>query len=85
AGIPVIAIEGNHDKRSADHEHSWLRSLSRWGYLILLEPDNIAGKIQYRQWDENERRGGYIDIGRARIFGSHWYGDTSRMAIPLIA
>ncbi|MCV4684441.1 hypothetical protein OFB94_32670, partial [Escherichia coli] len=40
---------------------------------------------QYRQWDENERRGGYIDIDRARIFGSHWYGDTSRMAIPLIA
>jgi DNA repair exonuclease SbcCD nuclease subunit len=31
AGIPVIAIEGNHDQKHTDNEFSWLRSLSRWG------------------------------------------------------
>lgn len=85
AGIPVIAIEGNHDKRAADIEHSWLRSLSRWGFLILLEPETAGGEIIYRQWDPELRRGGYVDIAGARIFGSHWYGDSSRMAIPMLA
>ncbi|MER3430128.1 MAG: hypothetical protein C4324_03620 [Blastocatellia bacterium] len=85
AGIPVVAIEGNHDKRSADNEYSWLRSLSRWGFLILLEPETERGRIIYRQWDHELRRGGYLDIGAARIFGSHWYGDSSRMATAMLA
>src|SRR3712207_1355281 len=38
AAIPVIAIEGNHDQRDAVSSHSWMRSLSSWGLLKLLEP-----------------------------------------------
>src|SRR2546423_6130163 len=38
AGIPVVAIEGNHDQREAISDFSWLRSLSQWGFLYLLEP-----------------------------------------------
>src|SRR5919199_1465160 len=38
AGIPVVAIEGNHDQRDAVSEHSWMRSLSEWGFIKLLEP-----------------------------------------------
>src|SRR5215213_2959601 len=38
AGIPVVAIEGNHDQRDAVSDHSWMRSLSEWGFLKLLEP-----------------------------------------------
>jgi DNA repair exonuclease SbcCD nuclease subunit len=33
-------------------------------------------------WDESACRGGYKDIGRARIFGSHWYGASANWAIP---
>ena len=38
AGIPVMAIEGNHDQKPTDSAFSWLRSLSKWGLLTLLEP-----------------------------------------------
>src|SRR5215212_7759493 len=38
AGIPVVVIEGNHDSREVGSNFSWLRSLSRWGYIKLLEP-----------------------------------------------
>ena len=82
AGIPVVAIEGNHDQKHTDSEYSWLRSLSNWNLLYLLEPTNEEGRIIYKPWDDG--RGGFVDIGRARIFGSHWYGASANWAIPLL-
>ncbi|MCA1590360.1 MAG: DNA repair exonuclease, partial [Acidobacteria bacterium] len=35
AGIPVVAIEGNHDQKHSDSEFSWLRSLESWHLLHL--------------------------------------------------
>jgi len=85
-GIPVVAIEGNHDQRDAVSEFSWMRSLSSWGYLKLLEPIHSGGGLpDLEPWDENERTGSYIDIANARIFGSLWYGASASAAIPLLA
>ncbi len=81
-GIPVVMIEGNHDQHYNDSNYSWLRSLSNWNFVYLLEPETLAGEIVYSGWDEGTKRGGYIDIGRARIFGSHWYGAQGNVAIP---
>ncbi len=84
AGIPVIAIEGNHDQKHGDSNYSWLRSLANWNLLYLLEPTNDEGRITYRPWNDEDGRGGFIDIGRARIFGSHWYGASANWAIPML-
>jgi len=84
AGIPVITIEGNHDQKHTDSEFSWLRSLAAWGLVKLLEPQLIDGKMTYEPWDETTKRGGYIDIGSARIFGSDWYGASGNWAIPML-
>ena len=81
-GIPVVMIEGNHDQHYNDSSYSWLRSLSNWNFVHLLEPETVEGEIVYSAWDEATKRGGYIDIGRARIFGSHWYGAQGNVAIP---
>lgn len=84
AGIPVISIEGNHDQKHNDSEYSWLRSLSNWRLLYLLEPVNEGGRIGYQKWDDEYCCGGFIDIGKARIFGSHWYGASANWAIPML-
>jgi DNA repair exonuclease SbcCD nuclease subunit len=86
AGIPVLVIEGNHDQRdTVTPEFSWLRSLSKWGYLKLLEPTrDEEGHLAFTPWDEEEREGSYIDIKGARIFGTHWYGATANAIIPLL-
>src|SRR5690606_7310103 len=39
--------------------------------------------IRYESWDD-DRGGGFLDIGRARIFGSHWYGASANWAIPML-
>ncbi len=84
AGIPVVAIEGNHDQKHLDSPYSWLRSLANWNLLYLLEPTSEEGRIVYLPWDYEDGRGGFIDIGRARIFGSHWYGASANWAIPML-
>ena len=84
AGIPVIVIEGNHDQKHTDSEYSWLRSLANWNLIHLLEPTNDGGKIGYKGWDPEFGKGGYVDIGGARIFGSHWYGASANWAIPML-
>ena len=84
AGIPIITIEGNHDQHHTDSEFSWLRSLSKWGLLTLLEPTSQDRKMTYEPWDDAAKMGGYIDIGRARIFGSDWYGASGNWAIPVL-
>ncbi|HZS08999.1 MAG TPA: metallophosphoesterase [Blastocatellia bacterium] len=84
AGIPVIVIEGNHDQREAEHSCSWLRSLSQWGFIRLLEPEYAEGKISFTPWDETARKGSYIDLDGVRIFGSTWYGTTTGRVLPML-
>jgi DNA repair protein SbcD/Mre11 len=85
AGIPVLAIEGNHDNRPYGTKTSWLRYLSDWDLLILLEPGDVAaGEPFYSPWDG--KHGGYIDLDcGVRVLGSYWYGSTAPKAIEQIA
>jgi DNA repair protein SbcD/Mre11 len=82
ARIPVVVIEGNHDCHESDSKFSWLRSLSQWGYIKLLEPVYDGGAVSLVPWDDERRAGSYIDVGGVRIFGSIWYGSTVGQALP---
>lgn len=89
AGIPVIVIEGNHDQREASTQFSWLRSLSRWGFVRLLEPFyEDDGTIRFDSWNEQRGSGSYIDIetrdAKFRIFGTTWYGTTVTRQLPIL-
>ena len=85
AGIPVLAIEGNHDNRPYGTKTSWLRYLADWELLMLLEPgDPATGEPFYSPWDG--RSGGYVDLDcGVRVLGSQWYGASAPKAIEQIA
>jgi DNA repair exonuclease SbcCD nuclease subunit len=84
AGIPVYAIEGNHDRSGPHDGVSWLRYLSDWDWFRLLEPDHAEdGRITLHAWDG--RRGGYLDHGGVRIIGSRWYGSSTATVIAPLA
>jgi DNA repair exonuclease SbcCD nuclease subunit len=87
AGIPVLAIEGNHDNTPYGTQTSWLKYLSQWGLLYLLEPGNVAaGEPLYSPWTESNKQGGFIDLPcGVRVIGSAWYGAAAVTAIAQIA
>jgi exonuclease SbcD len=95
ANIPVVVIEGNHDQhesvssfqqKGSERTFSWLRSLSEWGFIYLLEPvRDEDGNLALKAWNEEKREGSYVDIAGARIFGSYWYGASSNYAIPILS
>lgn len=87
AGIPVLAIEGNHDNRPYGTQTSWLKYLSQWQLLTLLEPTvESGGEVTYRPWDTESRSGGYVDLPcGVRVLGSQWYGATAPQAIARLA
>ncbi len=83
AGIPVLAIEGNHDNCPYGVKTNWLRYLCEKGLLYLLEPDEDG---QLRPWDDKSARGGYIDLPcGVRVIGSQWYGASAPQAIEHLA
>lgn len=83
AGIPVFAIEGNHDYRPYGTRTSWLRYLADWDHLIFLEPDEDG---QLLPWDPETKSGGYFDLDcDVRIIGSQWYGASAPTAIQKLS
>jgi len=73
AGIPCIAIEGNHDRAFLRDGISWLESLGYEGLLRLIKPG--GEKLM-----EN-----YVDIGRIRIYGMCYAGSSTSAILPRIA
>jgi DNA repair protein SbcD/Mre11 len=82
AGIPAIVIEGNHDCHESEKKFSWLRSLSQWGFIHLLEPVYGESGVELLPWNSDLKAGSFIDIDGVRVFGSVWYGSTVGQALP---
>jgi exonuclease SbcD len=87
ANIPVLAIEGNHDNRPYGTRTSWLKYLSEWRLLTLLEPNDFKSHDScLTPWDEQTRSGSYIDLAcGVRVIGSNWYGAVAPKAIEQLA
>src|SRR5437868_12476654 len=56
-GIPVIAIEGNHDRSYYRDGISWLQFLCHQDYLILLAPLMEDGAPRLDRWQPDTMRG----------------------------
>ncbi len=76
AGIPVIAVEGNHDATYFKEYFSWLDYLSKSGLLINLKPSFEEGEMVVEEWDEREG-GAYVDLNGVRIYGMKYYGSLT--------
>jgi DNA repair protein SbcD/Mre11 len=87
AGIPAIAIEGNHDRSYYRDGVSWLQFLCWQKLLILLNPLVEDGVPRLTPWDAEAMRGAYYDLTgasgsatggeRLRVYGLPWYGTST--------
>ena len=87
AGIPVIAIEGNHDRSYYREGISWLQFLCHEGYLILLSPRMSGGSPVLASWEAATMQGSHVDLldGRLRVYGLPWQGAATVRGIESMA
>ena len=84
AGIPCIAIEGNHERSHYEDYIGWMDFLAIRRLLILLTPQFVDGRPQLAAYDK--RAGSYIDpVPGLRIFGLQYVGSSSHSAIAAYA
>ena len=85
--IPVISIEGNHDRSFYRDGTSWLQFLCYQGYITLLTPTMRDGAPQITPWQPDTMLGSHIDLlnGRLRIYGLHWQGSGTARSLEGMA
>ncbi len=85
--IPVVAIEGNHDRSYYRDGVSWLQFLCYQGYLTLLAPLMRDGAPVLAPWRADSMQGSHVDLldGRLRVYGLPWQGAATHRSMEGLA
>lgn len=88
AGIPVLAVEGNHERAFYREQTSWMDFLDALGYIQLLSPTFEGGEAHLTAHGPDG--GAYVDLpmddGRAvRVYGLKYYGASTGKALQAMA
>lgn len=75
--IPVLAIEGNHERPFFSEGFSWLDGLAELDLLRVLSGEYRDGAIVLTPYDDARHRGAYIDIKGVRVYGQAYFGATT--------
>ena len=85
AGIPCIAVEGNHDWIHRRDSISWMEALSQMGYIHLLRPTRTeSGGYRFDPFDPQTGMGGHIEIKGLNIYGLGYIGAQAGVHVPRI-
>ncbi len=82
AGIPCIAVEGNHERAYYEDTIGWMKFLALQDLIILLDADIGENEFVLRPWDAKRRQGAYYEPAPGvRIYGLRYYGASTAAAI----
>jgi DNA repair exonuclease SbcCD nuclease subunit len=75
AEIPVLAIEGNHDKQFVNTDApTWVDHLAQEDLLVLLRPEFHSGGVRLPEWNAESRTGAWLQIQGVRFVGAGYLG-----------
>jgi DNA repair protein SbcD/Mre11 len=85
AGIPCLAVEGNHDWIHRRDSVSWMEALSQLGYISLLRPARTAeGDYRFDPFDRELGAGGHLEIAGVNVYGLGYIGSQAGVHVPRI-
>lgn len=78
AGIPCLAVEGNHDWVHRRDSVSWMEALSQLGYIRLLRPSRTPdGAYLFEPFDPEQGSGGRIEVKGVNVYGLGYIGSQA--------
>ena len=84
AGIPVLAVEGNHERSYYREQYTWVDFLDAMGYFQLLDPRFEDGRAVLEP--AGDSRGAYVDLpGGVRVYGLRYYGASTGKVFGMFA
>ena len=83
AGIPCLAVEGNHELAYFNESIGWMRFLAERDLITLLDMQFEEGQPVLDAY--SKRNGAYIDIVPGlRVYGLRYYGSSTASAVANI-
>lgn len=84
AGIPCLAIEGNHEIAYYRDTVGWMRFLAERELLHLLNPKIDGEEISLPSYER--RQGAYIEpVPGLRVYGLRYYGSATAQMVQRVA
>ena len=78
AGIPCLAVEGNHDWIHRRDSVSWMEALSQLGYISLLRPSRTPeGGYCFDPFHHEHGTGGHIELSGVNVYGLGYIGSQA--------
>ncbi len=82
ADIPVVAVQGNHERPREGEYTSWLDYLADVDLLRLITAQYKEGHIVLDRWTPEAKRGAYVDLPCGmRVMGLQYYGATTTRVV----
>ncbi len=84
AGIPCLAVEGNHELAHYRDSIGWVRFLAERELLKLLNPQLDGERVTLPPYEERE--GAYVEpVPGLRVYGMRYYGSSTSHIVKKVA
>ena len=84
-GIPVLAIQGNHEGSAYREGFTWLDGLAELGLVRVLGISYRDGEMVVEPYSDETRSGAYYDIGDVRVYGLRYAGSSTPRVVGDLA
>jgi DNA repair exonuclease SbcCD nuclease subunit len=83
AGVPIVDIQGNHDRARYGEAKTWIHTLAEHGLLTHLDVTASDG-LRLEQVSKSGPAGGYVEHAGCRIIGTRYLGASTERFLEAI-
>lgn len=81
AGIPIVDIQGNHDRARYGEARNWLQSLANQGLMTYLDLETGPNGPQLQAVPSGRYLGSYVEWAGCRIIGMRYLGTSTEKVL----
>ncbi|HVB97487.1 MAG TPA: exonuclease SbcCD subunit D [Chloroflexota bacterium] len=84
AGIPIVDVQGNHDRVRNGEGKCWLDSLAERGMLTHLDLETAADGLRLKPVGTSRFTGSYVEWANCRIVGVRYLGTSTERVLAML-